>query len=538
MIPQIDNQLNTSDLINNEKLPSKTYRLNLDVTTTSKIVGDPVTVTRNVITTDGKLSALDANIINIKGNCFQENIGDDIQTTESNVVLRKAGKNLLNITSTVKETTLNGITIKIGADGLITLDGTCTGHCWPDFIWKITNNTVVYEECRYYFPKTFDSVVASFIEVGGTASRNDVTATIAFNDDSSSIVGVRKTRPTHVGKNATGVNRGYLYLSTGDVFNNYQFYIMLEEGDTSSGKYEPFTQASKRVLLYDDNIDIELCGIGDTQDELDLHTGKVIKRINKVVLDGTYDNIYISESELTTYIRFTDYLSVINKPGPIVYEPIYCNKLPELTNQKLDVEGVRVYGSTIHVRIDKTIIGTTAEEINAWLSENPLVIYYKLREPEELQLEPSSSILDFIDFKLPLSTAYIYTPNRLIDITLSYYPEGTINFITENKDRILGYTDDIGAIKQAIYHILATERNSYLIYDSNYGIELEQYIGSDFDYLQTTIQKTLNEALTQDLRINGVTVNQVIQTATDNVYVDFTVYTILGNLILGVNINV
>ena len=83
-----------------------------------------------------------------------------------------------------------------------------------------------------------------------------------------------------------------------------------------------------------------------------------------------------------------------------------------------------------------------------------------------------------------------------------------------------------------------TERYSYLIYDENYGIELQQYIGKDINYLQATIEDTLKEALTYDLRITDVIVNDIIQIDTDIVLVQFTVQSIYGNLQLEVNINV
>lgn len=92
-------------------------------------------------------------------------------------------------------------------------------------------------------------------------------------------------------------------------------------------------------------------------------------------------------------------------------------------------------------------------------------------------------------------------------------------------DRIAGFVDDIEAIKQAVYHILSIERYAYAIYDDNYGVELEQYIGQDFEYLSATIQETLNEALTQDDRIFGVEVTNVKKTDDNSALVEFNVLT-------------
>ena len=96
----------------------------------------------------------------------------------------------------------------------------------------------------------------------------------------------------------------------------------------------------------------------------------------------------------------------------------------------------------------------------------------------------------------------------------------------------------IEAVKQAIFHILATERYAYLIYDENYGVELEQYIGQSIEYLSTTIETTLREALTHDLRITDVIVDNIYQIESDTVLVEFTAKTIYGDLILEVNVSV
>ena len=105
-------------------------------------------------------------------------------------------------------------------------------------------------------------------------------------------------------------------------------------------------------------------------------------------------------------------------------------------------------------------------------------------------------------------------------------------------DRIAGFVDDIEAIKQAVYHILSIERYAYAIYDDNYGVELEQYIGQDFEYLSATIQETLNEALTQDDRIFGVEVTNVEKTDNNSALVEFNVLTRNDEIEMEVIVNV
>ena len=129
-------------------------------------------------------------------------------------------------------------------------------------------------------------------------------------------------------------------------------------------------------------------------------------------------------------------------------------------------------------------------------------------------------------YKLNLDVA---TPTNQINSNLSN------NFAV---DRIIGYVDNLEAVKQAIYHILMTERYAYLIYSRNYGVELEQYIGKDLDYIEATIEDTLSEALMYDLRITNVQVNNIEKVDNDKVLINFTANTIYGDLVLEVDINV
>lgn len=99
-------------------------------------------------------------------------------------------------------------------------------------------------------------------------------------------------------------------------------------------------------------------------------------------------------------------------------------------------------------------------------------------------------------------------------------------------DVISGHVDGLESVQQAIYHILSTERYSNPIYDDDYGVELEQYLGKDIGYITADIENTLTEALTQDDRITGVQVNDISKSTEQEsaCVIDFTVFTIYGKL--------
>jgi hypothetical protein len=70
-----------------------------------------------------------------------------------------------------------------------------------------------------------------------------------------------------------------------------------------------------------------------------------------------------------------------------------------------------------------------------------------------------------------------------------------------DKEKIRGYTEEIEAVKQAIYKIINTERYNYLIYSWNYGIELADLFGEPIPYVYSELKRRIAEALTQDDRI-------------------------------------
>ena len=71
-------------------------------------------------------------------------------------------------------------------------------------------------------------------------------------------------------------------------------------------------------------------------------------------------------------------------------------------------------------------------------------------------------------------------------------------------DKIQGFTDDLGALEQAIYKVLSIEKYEHPIYSFNYGIELDSLIGKDPAYVKIELKRRIQECLLQDDRVTGV----------------------------------
>lgn len=98
-----------------------------------------------------------------------------------------------------------------------------------------------------------------------------------------------------------------------------------------------------------------------------------------------------------------------------------------------------------------------------------------------------------------------------------------------DSDIISGFTDEIEAMKQAIYLVLNVERYEYIIYSWNYGIELTDLFGQPTAYVLPEIKRRITEALMQDTRITAVT-EFSFDINRGAVHVNFTVSTIYGDI--------
>lgn len=95
-----------------------------------------------------------------------------------------------------------------------------------------------------------------------------------------------------------------------------------------------------------------------------------------------------------------------------------------------------------------------------------------------------------------------------------------------------GIIDGEQAIRQFIRKAIMTARFRFLIYDDEYGCELEDLIGADVTdaLLQTEIPRVITDALIYDDRIENVS-NFVITRKKDMVFIEFTVTTTDGTII-------
>jgi len=98
------------------------------------------------------------------------------------------------------------------------------------------------------------------------------------------------------------------------------------------------------------------------------------------------------------------------------------------------------------------------------------------------------------------------------------------------QDIILGKTEGVDAMEQAIYKILNTERYEYIMYSWDYGIETLDLYGEPVSYVCPEIKRRITEALTQDDRILSVDAFSFDTKTKGQVATNFNVTTIYGDV--------
>ena len=99
-----------------------------------------------------------------------------------------------------------------------------------------------------------------------------------------------------------------------------------------------------------------------------------------------------------------------------------------------------------------------------------------------------------------------------------------------DRKRVTSMIDGRDAIIQAVKKILYTERYAYVIYSSQYGVELDRLIGQEYDFIISDIKRTLTEALLMDNRIISLENFEMEKTGLDTMEVNFLVNSIEGEI--------
>ena len=113
--------------------------------------------------------------------------------------------------------------------------------------------------------------------------------------------------------------------------------------------------------------------------------------------------------------------------------------------------------------------------------------------------------------------------------------EQSSNTFIAGENQIAGMADGLEAMRQTVQNILQTERYDYQIYSTNYGVEFNDLVGADPDYIKAALPARIEEALSVDDRILSVD-DFTFDFSGDKAVVTCNVQTVYGTVNTGVQI--
>ena len=113
--------------------------------------------------------------------------------------------------------------------------------------------------------------------------------------------------------------------------------------------------------------------------------------------------------------------------------------------------------------------------------------------------------------------------------------EQSSNTFIAGENQIAGMADGLEAMRQTVQNILQTERFDYQIYSTNYGVEFNDLVGADPDYIKAALPTRIEEALSVDDRILSVD-DFTFDFSGDKAVVTCNVQTVYGTVNTGVQI--
>lgn len=159
--------------------------------------------------------------------------------------------------------------------------------------------------------------------------------------------------------------------------------IQIEYG-TQATTYEPY---KSNILTV--NEEVELRGIDEVQDTLDLKTGEVTERIGEVVLDGSQRGWSIHPKSNETYTIFygvnvNDFDDAKQITAPVSTDMVWIsNKFTNLGNwsviQDYEQEYLTFHTTKPLIKLKNTSLSEiSANGLNTYLSQNPVRVRYQL----------------------------------------------------------------------------------------------------------------------------------------------------------------
>ena len=151
--------------------------------------------------------------------------------------------------------------------------------------------------------------------------------------------------------------------------------LQVEQG-TQATSYEPF-----KTNILTASSDLELRGIGEVQDELNVMTGEVVERVGEIVLDGSEDwnnHVYGYRLDSTPFNMKHVTTENIQVASNFITDKLPVVSIQDLISKTMDCIALsrNVYNEILVY--SKTIGINNLNGFKEWLSQNPITVQYEL----------------------------------------------------------------------------------------------------------------------------------------------------------------
>lgn len=118
-----------------------------------------------------------------------------------------------------------------------------------------------------------------------------------------------------------------------------------------------------------------------------------------------------------------------------------------------------------------------------------------------------------------------------VDLEALDFEEDSTNTFIANTEagQIAGEDGGLEAMRQAVEIILTTKRYDYQIYTDNFGVEFDDLVGAEPDYIRATFPTRVRDAFSVDNRILSAR-NLVYSFSGDKATITFDVITVYGTV--------
>lgn len=291
----------------------------------------------------------------------------EIQSVEFNEI-NITGKNLFEINNS---STNNGITITNNGDGTVTLNGTATMNT---DLWVANGTSSKYKNIPIMKGV---SVTQGVNEISGSYT-GDVTLRTLVNDGVTTYWGNIEKNKTYTPDINITLRATEVLIQKGTTFNDWTIFPQLEIGKIATTP----EQFHGETITLDDSISLHSLPDGTC----DVYkNGVVTRKVGVFTFDGTQEptSIIVNSTTGNTTFIFND--NVVPSIDKIGLSNMYCNQLEVSThfgyrNFENQIIKWNDTSASFCMGIDTSLVGETKESIMSYFQNNPLIVYYPLKE--------------------------------------------------------------------------------------------------------------------------------------------------------------